>query len=75
MLTVTSAIDHIGASLAVADLYLERQQRLQEQGDTVGAEQAARAAERWTRHYASSATSGGEGAPLLREITARGVRL
>ena len=35
-------------------------------------ELAAEAAQRWTNHYAASATSGGEGTALLREVRARG---
>lgn len=71
-LAITSALDHIGASLAVADLYLQRSRRLQASGDDAGAAQAAEAARRWTDHYAASATSGGEGTALLREVRARG---
>lgn len=71
-LAITSALDHIGASLAVADLYLQRSRRLQASGDDAGAAQAAEAARRWTDHYAASATGGGEGTALLREVRARG---
>jgi len=64
---ITGAVDHIGASASVAELYAQRMQRLAEQGDAAGAAAAGDKAEQWIRSYASQATSGGEGAALSLE--------
>lgn len=68
-------IDHQGALLSVAQLYLERHRRCLQAGDTAGAAQAAEAATRWAHAYAASATSGGEGLALSRERDAFLARL
>lgn len=72
---ITSAVDHIGAALQVAELYRHRMLRLLRAGDNAGAEQARVQAVRWVQHYAASATSGGEGAALSRERDAFLARL
>lgn len=64
---ITDAVDHLGASAAVAELYAQRMQRLREAGDEPGARAAGDKAEEWIRWYASQATSGGEGAALSLE--------
>jgi len=64
---ITAAVDHIGAAASVAELYRQRMVRLAESGDQQGASAAADQAERWICHYASQATSGGEGAALSEE--------
>ncbi len=72
---ISQAVDHIGASLQVAELYRQRMLRLLREGDNAGAEQARAMAVRWVHHYAASATSGGEGAALSRERDAFLARL
>lgn len=72
---ITSAVDHIGAALQVAELYRHRMLRLLRAADNAGAEQARMQAVRWVQHYAASATSGGEGAALSRERDAFLARL
>ncbi len=64
---ITEAIDHIGASASVAELYAGRMRRLASAGNAPGAAEARIKAEQWIRWYASQATSGGEGAALSVE--------
>lgn len=64
---ILGAVDHIGAVSSVAELYAQRMHRLAEAGDEVGAREAGDTAAEWIRHYASLATSGGEGAALAME--------
>lgn len=64
---ITDAVDHIGAAIQVAELYRQRMLRLQNDGRPGDALKARDAAIRWAHHYASCATSGGEGAALSRE--------
>ncbi|WP_395703511.1 hypothetical protein [Aquabacterium sp.] len=72
---INHAVDHIGASLQVAELYRQRMLRLLREGDNAGADQSRAMAVRWVHHYAASATSGGEGAALSRERDAFLARL
>ncbi|HSW07977.1 hypothetical protein [Aquabacterium sp.] len=72
---ITSAVDHIGAALQVAELYRHRMLRLLREGDNAGADHARTQAVRWVQHYAASATSGGEGVALSRERDAFLARL
>jgi len=65
---ILTALDNAGACLAVAELYQDRAARLALQGDAVGAQAASVASVRWIDFYASSATSGGEGAARSREV-------
>lgn len=58
---------HIGFACATADLYRLRMQRLQAAGDAAGADDAHRRSSEFIHHYASLATSGGEGAALSME--------
>jgi hypothetical protein len=64
---ITDSVEHLGAALQVAELYRQRMLRLQNEGRPGDALQARQAAIRWADHYASCATSGGEGAALSRE--------
>jgi hypothetical protein len=64
---ITDAVDHIGASIQVAELYRQRMLRLQKEGRTADASVAREAAIRWAHQYAASATSGGEGAALSHQ--------
>jgi hypothetical protein len=61
------SIDHIGCYSSIARLYELRQARLASNGDQEGADAAAEKAVHWLTIYASSATSGGEGAALSME--------
>ncbi|WP_284615834.1 hypothetical protein [Aquabacterium humicola] len=72
---ITDAVDHLGASLQVAELYRQRMLRLHAEGRPDGAAAAREAAVRWAHHYAAGATSGGEGAALSRERDAFLARL
>lgn len=65
--TILAAVDHIGASATVAELYAQRMERLARAGDEAGSRDAGDRAEAWIRSYASQATSGGEGAALSME--------
>ena len=64
---IRAAVQHIGCASQIAQLYLERMLRLQEQGDLEGAAAAYRESSNWIHSYASMATSGGEGAALSWE--------
>jgi hypothetical protein len=69
---ILQSLDHIGAYSSVAHLYEERYARLVRAGKDDGAALAARErAIHWLTVYASSATSGGEGAALSRERDTR----
>ena len=62
-----TAVDHIGAYSSVANLYEERYARLARAGRHDAAMDARERAIHWLHMYASSATSGGEGAALSLE--------
>jgi hypothetical protein len=64
---ILQALDHIGAYSSVAHLYEERYARLVRAGQDDAALAARERAIHWLTIYASSATSGGEGAALSRE--------
>jgi hypothetical protein len=69
---ILQAVDHIGAYSSLASLYEERCARLvrdehRDEHRDAAAEAARARAIHWLRVYASSATSGGEGAALSRE--------
>lgn len=64
---ILRAVDHIGAYSSVANLYEERSARLARAGRHDAAVEARERAIHWLHMYASSATSGGEGAALSLE--------
>ncbi len=64
---ILRAVDHIGAYSSVANLYEERYARLARAGRHDAAMDARERAIHWLHMYASSATSGGEGAALSLE--------
>ena len=64
---ILDSVDHIGAYSSVAHLYEERYARLLRAGRTDAANAAKERAIHWLYMYASSATSGGEGAALSLE--------
>ncbi len=57
----------IGSAQATAELYLQRMMRLQRAGDRTGALEAYLKSRDFIHHYASCATSGGEGLALSAE--------
>lgn len=61
------AIPHIGAAASIAEMYARRMRAFQRAGDETRALAAFRLAVDWMGNYASSATSGGEGAALSCE--------
>jgi len=65
--TIEKALDHIGVYSSLAHMYEERCARLARQGREEDAAAARERAIHWLYVYASSATSGGEGAALSRE--------
>ncbi len=65
--TILEAVPHLGAIASVAELYATRMRRLARSGDPAGAAEARIRAREWIIHYASQATSGGEGAALSLE--------
>ena len=65
--TIQKAVDHIGAYSSIANLYEKRCARLEDAGRHEEAAAARERAIHWLYVYASSATSGGEGAALSRE--------
>jgi hypothetical protein len=65
--TILDALDHIGVYSSLARLYEERYARLLRAGREEEATAARERAVHWLTVYASSATSGGEGAALSRE--------
>lgn len=65
--TILDALDHIGAYSSVARLYEDRYARLSRAGQGDAAMAAKERAIHWLVVYASSATSGGEGAALSLE--------
>ena len=65
--TILGALDHIGAYSSVARLYEDRYARLARAGQDDAAMVAKERAIHWLVVYASSATSGGEGAALSME--------
>lgn len=64
---IEQAIDHLGVNASKAELSRLRMRRLLAAGDSMGALEAFRRAERWITFYAACATSGGEGTALSRE--------
>ena len=62
-----AAIDHIGVSGSIAEIYAERMRAFQRAGNKARAEAAFKLAVHWMNSYAASATSGGEGAALSYE--------
>lgn len=61
------AIDHIGVAASIAEIYAERMRSFQRAGNELRAIAAFKLAVGWMDSYASSATSGGEGAALSYE--------
>ena len=74
--TIEKALDHIGVYSSLAHLHELRYARLLREGKDDAASVARERAIHWLYMYASSATSGGEGAALSMErdqrITALG---
>lgn len=64
---ILRSADHIGVAASVAEMYAQRMRMFQRAGDEPRAAAAFKHAIRWMRSYASSATSGGEGAALSDE--------
>lgn len=64
---VLRAVDHIGCAASIAELYADRMRYFQRMGDEPKAVEAFKKALDWMGKYASSATSGGEGAALSYE--------
>ena len=62
-----AAIDHIGVAGSIAEIYAERMRAFQRAGNKPRAVAAFKLAMQWMYSYASSATSGGEGAALSYE--------
>lgn len=62
-----AAIDHIGVAASIAEVYAERMRAFQRAGNETRAIAAFKLAVDWMGNYASSATSGGEGAALSYE--------
>ncbi len=62
-----AAIDHIGVAGSIAEIYAERMRAFQRAGNEPRAIAALKLAMQWMYSYASSATSGGEGAALSYE--------
>ena len=65
--TVLKALDHIGVYSSLAHMYELRMGRLSNEGRDADAAAAKERAVHWLYMYASSATSGGEGAALSYE--------
>jgi hypothetical protein len=61
------AINHIGAAASIAEMYAERMRAFQRAGNEPRAIAAFKLAVDWMGYYASTATSGGEGAALSYE--------
>ncbi|MFN8010381.1 MAG: hypothetical protein U0P81_03155 [Holophagaceae bacterium] len=61
------AIPHLGAAASIAEMYAQRMRAFQRAGDETRAIAAFKLAVDWMGNYASSATSGGEGAALSYE--------
>jgi hypothetical protein len=62
-----AVIDHIGVAGSIAEIYAERMRAFQRAGNEPRAIAAFKLAVDWMDNYASSATSGGEGAALSYE--------
>lgn len=62
-----AAIDHIGVAGSIAEMYAQRMRAFQRAGNEPRAVAAFKLAVDWMDRYASSATSGGEGAALSYE--------
>lgn len=60
-------IPHQMFAMMIAEMYRDRSIRLNGEGDEQGAKQAVENARKWANHYASQATSGGEGEAMARE--------
>lgn len=61
------SMDHIGVAASIAELYAQRMRAFQRVGNEARAIAAFKLAVDWMGNYASSATSGGEGAALSYE--------
>lgn len=61
------SIPHIGVAASIAELYAQRMRAFQRAGNEPRASAAFKLAVDWMDNYASSATSGGEGAALSLE--------
>lgn len=61
------AIPHLGVAASIAEVYARRMRAFQRAGNEARAAAAFRLAVDWMGNYASSATSGGEGAALSYE--------
>lgn len=61
------SIDHIGVAATIAEMYAQRMRTFQRVGNEPRAVAAFKLAVEWMSNYASSATSGGEGAALSFE--------
>ena len=61
------SIDHIGVAASIAEIYAQRMRAFQRAGNEPRAIAAFKLAVDWMDNYASSATSGGEGAALSCE--------
>lgn len=61
------SMDHIGVAASIAEIYAERMRAFQRAGNEPRAIAAFKLAVDWMGNYASSATSGGEGAALSYE--------
>lgn len=62
-----ASIHHIGVAASIAEMYAERMRAFQRAGNEARAIAAFKLAVDWMDSYASSATSGGEGAALSLE--------
>lgn len=62
-----AAFDHIGVAASIAEMYANRMRAFQRAGNEARAIAAFKLAVDWMGNYASSATSGGEGAALSYE--------
>ncbi|MBL9190213.1 MAG: hypothetical protein JNK23_22215 [Opitutaceae bacterium] len=65
--TIKKNVPHIGYAASIAELYARQMRIFQRAGDELRAVEAFKKAVDWMTSYASSATSGGEGAALSRE--------
>lgn len=64
---IMDTVKDIGAPASAAELWKRHMMRLLDEGDKIGAAAAFHKAKDWIYHYASCATSGGEGMALSRE--------
>lgn len=64
---ILEGANSLGGVFSVAEMHARRMRRFLQTGDAAAARKAFADAERWIFHYASLATSGGEGAALSLE--------